>query len=40
MSNAVIEKTMQDYLNAAEQQYGQENREKTVTTQHPSSFAL
>jgi len=30
MSNVTIEKTMQDYLNAVEQQYGQENREKTV----------
>jgi len=30
MSNAVIEKTMQNYLNAVEQQYGQKNREKTM----------
>jgi len=30
MSNAVIDKTIQNYLKAVEQQFGQENREKTV----------
>ncbi len=37
MSNAVIEKTIQNYLNAVEQQYGQENRAKTVVKHVGSS---
>jgi len=40
MSNAVIEKTIQNYLDAVEQHYGQEIRDKTVIKHLGSSTFL
>jgi len=37
MANAIIEKTIQDYLNAVEHKYGLENRNKTVVKHIGSS---